>query len=177
MLQITGGFLKGRKVQPVPDPKTRYTSSMVRQALFSMVDVTNKSFLELFCGSAVVSLEAISRGAKRVVAVDVSRLATKVARQNAEKLGVQLTVLCMDYRRFLEKNVESFDVVFIDPPYELGFVNEAVRLLSEKKLAETIVVEKSKREKIIVPTELEVLKERTYGDSELVILRRRSVSA
>lgn len=177
MLQITGGFLKGRKVQPVPDPRTRYTSSMVRQALFSMIDVTDKSFLELFCGSAVVSLEAISRGAKKAVAVDVSKLAVKVARQNAEKLGVKLTVLCTDYRRFLQKYSENFDVVFLDPPYELGLVSEALKLLEEKKVGETIVVEKSRREKVIVPEGLEVLKQKSYGDSELIILRRSPVSA
>lgn len=167
--------MKGRKVQPVPDPKTRYTSSMVRQALFSMVDVEGKSFLELFCGSAVVSLEAISRGANKVVAVDVSKLAVKVAKQNAEKLGVQLTVLCMDFRRFLQKNSERFDVTFLDPPYGLGLIDEALRLLVEKNVSDTIVVEKSKKESIVVPEGLEVLKERTYGDTQLIILKRSLV--
>ncbi|WP_241240625.1 RsmD family RNA methyltransferase [Thermotoga sp. Ku-13t] len=172
MLQITGGSLRGRKIEPVPDPRTRYTSSMVRQALFSMIDVSGKSFLELFCGSAVVSIEAISRGARRAVAVDVSKLAVQIARKNAQRLGVDLTVLCMDYRRFLEKNMERFDVVFLDPPYDLDFVSEALKLLSGKDVAETIVVEKSKREKVAIPDRFELIKQRTYGDSELLILRR-----
>ncbi|WP_461766941.1 16S rRNA (guanine(966)-N(2))-methyltransferase RsmD [Pseudothermotoga sp.] len=177
MLQITGGTFKGRKIQPVPDPKTRYTSSMVRQALFSMVDVTDKSFLELFCGSAVVSLEALSRGASRAIAVDVSKLATKVAKENAKKLNVELKVLCMDFRRFLEKNTERFDIAFLDPPYGLGLVEEALRWLAKKKTAEIIVVEKSKKEDVIVPEEFEILKRRVYGDSELIILRHiRSTS-
>ncbi len=144
---------------------------MVRQALFSMVDVVGKSFLELFCGSAVVSLEALSRGASRAVAVDISRTAVRIAHENAKKLGVELTVFCMDFRKFLEKNMERFDVVFLDPPYELGFVEEALQRLAEKSTGEIIVVEKSKREKAFIPKEFEVLKQRVYGDSELIILK------
>lgn len=144
---------------------------MVRQALFSMVDVNGKSFLELFCGSAVVSLEALSRGASKAVAVDISKTAVRIAEENAKKLGVELKVFCMDFRKFLEKSAERFDVVFLDPPYELGFVEEALQWLAKKSTGETIVVEKSKREKAFIPKEFEVLKQRFYGDSELIILK------
>lgn len=139
--------------------------------MFSMVDVAGKSFLELFCGSAVVSLEALSRGANKAVAVDISKTAVRVAEENAKKLGVELKVFCMDFRKFLEKNTERFDVVFLDPPYELGFVEEALKWLAKKCTGETIVVEKSKREKAFIPKEFEVLKQKIYGDSELIILK------
>jgi len=71
-MRITGGRLRGRGVRRVPDPRTRYTPSIVRKAIFDVVDVEDKTFLDLFCGSCVVAIEALSRGASSVAVVDVS---------------------------------------------------------------------------------------------------------
>ncbi|AEH50538.1 RsmD family RNA methyltransferase [Pseudothermotoga thermarum] len=174
ILRITGGFLKGRLVKPVPDPRTRYTGSMVRQAIFNMIDVKDKTFLELFCGSAVVSIEAISRGAKSATVVDISPLALKTALQNAENCGIKLEAVRADFKVFLKNCSKDFDIVFADPPYNAGYVDELLKILAEKpNVGSLIVIEKAFRETYDKPTEFEILKSKRYGDSEVVILERR----
>ncbi|HOK83529.1 MAG TPA: RsmD family RNA methyltransferase [Pseudothermotoga sp.] len=118
----TGGTFKGRELKTVADKRTRYTTSLVRQAIFNIIDVSEKSFLELFCGSAIVSFEAISRGAKNVVAVDISRKSVSTVIENSRKLGVKINVVNSDFRRFLNSCIDSFDIVFADTPYNMGFV-------------------------------------------------------
>ncbi len=172
-MKITGGIFKSRELKPVPDPRTRYTSSLVRQALFNMVDVSQKSFLELFCGSAIVSFEAISRGAVNVVAVDISKKAVSTAIENSKKLGVQIRIVNADFRRFLSSCAESFDIVFADPPYNMGFVQELLNVIRQKDhIGKMIIVEKAVSERFILPEKFTLLKSKKYGDTELVLIER-----
>lgn len=174
-MKITGGIFKGRELKPVPDKRTRYTTSLVRQAIFNMIDVSNKSFLELFCGSAVVSFEAISRGAANVVAVDISKKAIITAIENSKKLGAQIKVMNSDFRRFLNSCKEPFDIVFADPPYNMGFVQELLNILSEKEyIGKTIIVEKATTEKFVLPEQFLLVKSKKYGDTEILVLERKT---
>ncbi len=176
ILRITGGSLRGRTVKSVPDPRTRYTSSMVRQAVFSMVHVEGKSFLELFCGSAVVSLEAISRGARDVTAVDISPKALATAAKNAEICGVTLKTIKSDFRAFLKNCFEEYDIVFADPPYNVGYVDELLRFLAAKpSVGKLIIVEKAVKETYLIPDAFELTKLKKYGDTEIILLHRKIV--
>ncbi len=176
MIRITGGIFKGRNLKVVPDPRTRYTSSMVRQAIFNMVDVKGKGFLELFCGSCIVTAEALSRGAESASVVDISRKAISVCRENLESLGVleKVTIYKSDAVRFVKSRGKAFDIIFMDPPYGLGLVEEVLKAMRPDILKKggIVIVEKFKKEGIFVPEFLEVLEERNYGDSGVVILRK-----
>ncbi|HEY8543045.1 MAG TPA: 16S rRNA (guanine(966)-N(2))-methyltransferase RsmD [Pseudothermotoga sp.] len=172
-MKITGGIFKGRELKPVPDKRTRYTTSIVRQAIFNMVDVSNKSFLELFCGSGIVSFEAMSHGAINVVAVDISKKAITTTIENAKKLGVEIRIVNADFRRFLSSCTESFDIVFADPPYNLGFTQVLLNTISEKDhIGKIIILEKAILEKFILPKQFTLVKSKRYGDTELVIVER-----
>ncbi|MFN3284458.1 MAG: 16S rRNA (guanine(966)-N(2))-methyltransferase RsmD [Pseudothermotoga sp.] len=175
-MKITGGIFKGRELKTVPDKRTRYTTSLVRQAVFNMIDVSNKSFLELFCGSAVVSFEAISRGAINVTAVDISKKAISTAVENSKALGVEIKIVNSDFRRFLNSCKESFDLVFADPPYNVGFVQELLRILSKiQHIGKTIIIEKAAVEKFVLTEQFSLIKSKKYGDTEILVLERKNL--
>ncbi|MGB9923191.1 MAG: 16S rRNA (guanine(966)-N(2))-methyltransferase RsmD [Pseudothermotoga sp.] len=173
-MRITGGTFKGRELKTVADKRTRYTTSLVRQAIFNIIDVSEKRFLELFCGSAIVSFEAISRGAKNVVAVDISRKSVSTVIENSRKLGVKINVVNSDFRRFLNSCIDSFDIVFADPPYNMGFVQVLLDTLSQKDhIGKIIIVEKSASERFTLPDRFNLLKSKKYSDTELIFLERK----
>ena len=168
--RITGGKYRGRKLKT--GNFFRPTMSSVRSALFNMIDVEGKSFLELFCGSCVVSCEALSRGAERVVCVDRSKRALSICRKNLESLNETATIIHSNVVDFLQNTDEKFDVVFLDPPYnDVEIINKTLSLLpkvtKENSLA---VLEKSKRIELDF-SNFEVVKRKDYGETELVFLK------
>ncbi|ODN30167.1 RsmD family RNA methyltransferase [Fervidobacterium thailandense] len=177
MLRIETGVLRGKVIETVNDPRTRYTPALVRRSLSSMVDFEGKSCLDLCCGSGVVGFEMLSNGASRVTFVDVSERALITVKRNALKLNVLERVVTkkMDARRFLELTTERFDVIYTDPPYELGLVQEILSRVTNVMHRETLlIVQCSKREK---PFQTEVLglkivKEKDYGDTFLIFLQK-----
>jgi len=173
ILRITGGSAKGRELASVPDKRVRPTQSLVRQSIFNIIEIHEKSFLELFCGSAVVSLEALSRGATRAAAVDISFEAVRTARRNAQILGFALTVKRKDFRRFLFSCEEVFDMIFADPPYNRGFVQELVRVVAQRNVfKEFLIIQKDKREEYFLPKQLMFVDSKKYGDTEVLFIKR-----
>ncbi len=176
MIRITGGEYKGIELKTVPCKKTRYTPAMVRQALFNMVDVEGKSFLDLFCGSCIVLIEALSRGAKEGAAVDVSQTAISICKENLKKLNLldRVRLYKTNAVSFVKSKGRDYDIIFMDPPYELGLVDKIFKSMRAEILKKNgiVIVELSKREKFTLPEYLEKIKEKTYGDTKVVILKR-----
>lgn len=126
MLRIIGGELKGRRLKMINDPKVRPMPAKLREALFNIIQnkVIGATCLDGFAGSGAVGLEALSRGAARVVFIEEYGPAVKVIRQNIEKCGFQerTRIIQEEFNRGvirLAKERKSFDLIFIDPPYEL----------------------------------------------------------
>ncbi len=130
MLKITGGKFKGRNIQSLKGLETRPTASRTRQSIFDVLTNSNKGFpplssarvLDLYAGTGIMGFEALSRGAGEVVFVDSSRKAGQAIKQNVEKLKTAkysriLTCKVSAALQNLEKKGESFDLVFMDPPY------------------------------------------------------------
>lgn len=182
-MRIIAGLGKGRNLIS-PSGAVRPTSDRAREALFSTLEsefgsINDLYFLDLYCGSGAVSAEALSRGAAFVQAVDKEEKATSVARSNHEMLsnlqGVgSSSVITMSVSRFLEKSAEfKFDIVFMDPPYDLGReeVFGTLRLLSEHgflKKGSVVAIERdSKSGAIEWPEGFAPLKERKYGSATI----------
>ena len=173
-MKITGGSRKGMNIEVVSGG-ARYTSSKVREAIFDYIgDISEGSVLDLFAGSASFSIEALSRGAASCTAVEKDLLMARMASKNLRNLGLDKSclVLNMDVRYavpFLAKKGEHYDLIFMDPPYEKGFVMEALGLLKKHPLHREgawIVVEHSKREVPQVGVECACRAERRkYGDT------------
>lgn len=178
-MRIIAGLAKGRNLIS-PSGATRPTSDRAREALFSTLEsefgsIHDLTFLDLYCGSGAVGAEALSRGAAVVYAVDNDEKATSVTRQNFALLenisGIGTTsVITSSVGKFLDKTSElKFDVVFLDPPYDLPN-NEIEKTLSSlvkngflKSSAVVAIERDSKSKRLNWPLGLKELKERKYG--------------
>ncbi|MCD6449134.1 MAG: RsmD family RNA methyltransferase [Thermotogaceae bacterium] len=176
MIRITGGVFKGRLIHEVPDKRTRPTTSVVRQAVFNMIDVEGKSFLDLFCGSCAVLIEAISKGACCGFGVDISSRAISTCRKNIKLLGIgdKVTLYKANVLSFVRSGGRGFDVIYIDPPYGLGIAQKLLNVMKKEiiNLDGVVVIEEKKDEKINLPPFLKEDKVKVYGDSFIMIARR-----
>jgi len=126
MPRIIGGAGKGRRLKAAAGEATRPTGARVRQSLFDILApiVPGCRFLDAFAGTGGVGLEALSRGAAKVVLVDRSASAVEAAQANARALaaaGGEAQVFRQDARAAvgaLGDQGQRFDVVFLDPPYD-----------------------------------------------------------
>jgi len=178
MLKIETGIFKSRKLEMVPDKRTRYTPSKVRMALVNSIELKDKTILDLCAGSGSVGFEFLSNGAKEVHFVDSSSKAIKTIKTNVKNLNVdnKIKIFRIDARIFLRTNKNKYDIVFTDPPFELGILNEIIKDLS-KNIYENgiIIIEHSKREKLCIPNNLEVIKSKKFGDILVDFLKLKNV--
>lgn len=138
-MRVISGKFKGKNLSFVSNEELRPTANMVRQALFTKLqfEISGKRFLDLFAGSGAIGVEALSRGALRVVFVDKSPLAINIIKQNVASIVTdfrQFGIVQMDFRRALETLLEEFDYIFLDPPYKSNFYLEAANLILKNNL-------------------------------------------
>ncbi len=122
-MRIIGGTLRSRTLQAPAGLATRPTSDRLRETLFNVLAprIEGAAFLDLYAGSGAVGIEALSRGAEHVVFVERTPPALKVLRANLEKLGISrgFRVEAGSVASFLRRAKGfTFDVVFLDPPYD-----------------------------------------------------------
>ncbi|WP_456400624.1 16S rRNA (guanine(966)-N(2))-methyltransferase RsmD [Mesoaciditoga sp.] len=179
-MKITGGKYKGTIISSVKDKRTRYTPAIVREAIYDTVDVTGKDVLELFGGSGIVTIEALSREARNATIVEIARSSCWTIRKNLEKIASKATVINVDFRiavRRLEEKGKSYDIIFMDPPFGTGLTLEAFkaldyhsRLLKEEGIG---IIESFEKE---MPPEngkyIYLFKRKKYGDIVLSFYRR-----
>ena len=117
-MRIIAGKYRGRKLKEFKGYDVRPTSDRAREALFNILgNISGDGFLDLFCGTGAIGLEAASRGAGRVTLVDASEESVKLAKENAAILGADVTVAKADAAAFIGRTYEKFDYIFLDPPY------------------------------------------------------------
>jgi 16S rRNA (guanine966-N2)-methyltransferase len=181
-LRITGGFLRGRNITLPGKSMARYTSSKVREAIFNILsDMDGKKILDLFAGSGSFTIEAISRGASTATSVEIDRGMARLLEKNLTSLHLNTycQVLSMDVIYavpILSKKAFSYDIIFMDPPYDRGHVGETMKLLETNRIYHTdslVVIEHSKRE---IPTISNFkgwnhLDTKGYGDTVITILQ------
>lgn len=172
-MRIVAGSVRGRRIEAPVGARTRPTSDRVREALFGRLDawgaVSSAAVLDLFCGSGALALEALSRGAATAVGVDADRRACAVARRNAAGLGLALDVVTADATTWARTATGSFDLVLLDPPYDLpdGTLAALLESLVPLCAAEAVVVvERSTRSGAPrLPEPWEALQPRVYGET------------
>src|SRR3990172_8994658 len=120
-MRIVGGSCKGARVYAPRGSGTRPTSDKVREAIFAIVgSVDGLRVLDLFAGSGALGLEALSRGAASAVFVESDPAAVRIIERNVEKLGLAGTrIVRSDALRYVAAVEEAYDLVFVDPPYEM----------------------------------------------------------
>lgn len=123
-IRITGGSMRGRNV-PSPDTsKTRPTASRTREALFNILQgVENFRVLDLFAGTGIMGIEALSRGAASVTAVEMAKVQAKLVLQAYKALSLESKLNLLETNALtLSKDVlcrdEGFDLIYADPPFK-----------------------------------------------------------
>lgn len=181
-MRIIAGKHRGTNLLSPEGLDTRPTPQRVREAVFSMLEsgrfgtvLRDRVVLDLFAGTGAMGLEALSRGAERVVLVDNHPTALDALRANVEKLraGPRAQVRSGDAARWHERAQVACGVIFMDPPY--GSEAWVPALAAAAKTgwigADTVVViETDRRERTEVPDGFEVLEERTYGRARILML-------
>ena len=120
-MRIVAGSRKGARIFAPKGSDTRPTGDRVREAAFNLIGpVDGASVLDLFAGSGAMGMEALSRGACSAVFVESDREACRAIDRNLEKLGLTgARVVCDDVLRFLARERSRYDLVLVDPPYEM----------------------------------------------------------
>ena len=135
-MRIIAGKYKRTPLVTLEGDLTRPTKDMVKEALFDSIQINSEdSFLDLFSGSGAIGIEAISRGAKKVVFNDCSKDAVKIIETNLKKINENARVLCLDYEECLFKlNDYPFDYIYVDPPYAFEEYEHIFELVDKYKL-------------------------------------------
>jgi 16S rRNA (guanine(966)-N(2))-methyltransferase RsmD len=151
----------------------------MRESLFSILgELTGLSFLDLFSGSGVVALEAISRGARRATLVEKDRGKRATIQANLEGVLGSLdfepviSVVTAPVERYLLRVRDRFDLVYLDPPFDYRHKSDLLRRLSKSGALgkESRIIMHYPGEETIDPGELKVTDERRYGRSRLIFL-------
>jgi 16S rRNA (guanine966-N2)-methyltransferase len=185
--RIISGYLGSMQLKAAAKA-TRPTSDRVKESLFAKLDamgvLEGAEVLDLFAGTGALGIEAASRGAKRVKFVEQDRTAHGLLTQNIasanqsfSKQGVEahLDAQNLDAKKFLKNTTGFFDLVFIDPPYEFANsdLTELIELLTKNLNSDALVViERSSRSEKPDLQGVELLSEKSYGDTAVWIYQK-----
>ncbi|CAN5346325.1 16S rRNA (guanine(966)-N(2))-methyltransferase RsmD [soil metagenome] len=189
MTRIIAGFAGSQRLA-VPSTGTRPTSDRVREAIFSALEargvIHGSAVLDLYAGSGALGLEAASRGAAEVTLVEKNPAAVKVAKSNAAIIlkaaggagalapgepRPRIRVAPQSVLGFLRQAAASFDLVFVDPPYDMpeAELAETLDALAERVTPDAlIVVERTSRSpEPRLPAHLTLDRRKDYGETTL----------
>ena len=138
-LRVIGGRWRGRKLTVIDSEGLRPTPSRVRETLFNWLQfsLSGANCLDLFAGTGALGLEAASRGVEKVTLVEFNTGIAEQLSKNCQQLGADnYQLVNKDAVSFLSGDQDQYDIVFIDPPYELGIWSEiAEQLVSQDCLS------------------------------------------
>ena len=136
--------------------------------------IFDKTFLDLFCGTGAVGIEALSRGAKSVTFNDADRKSIEVLKKNLAKLKVEepFTVKNNDAISFLKTCVDKFDFIYIDPPYKTDLGMEALSVVSGAIADGGIVIFEDEKPFSSQIDGLKIVDERKYGRIHLTFFEK-----
>ena len=179
-MRIIAGTAGGARIDAPPGRDTRPTLDRVRENLFNMLqgEVPGSRVLDLFAGSGALSLEALSRGAALAVMVDHDRQAVQVEKRNIQRLQMEdrTRVLQMDWRQAVRllAGEDSFDLVFLDPPYEMKDLRDVFSALEPLLAPEgLILLEHEAKAEIAVCDSFEAVRRRSWGYCGVTFFARR----
>ena len=133
-MRITGGTLKGRQVK-VPDGTIRPAMDKMRESIFSILgDISGLSFLDLFSGSGIIALEAASRGAAYIEAVEMDPIKRKTLIENVDISPLRIHCRFMSVELYIKRAKKPFDLIFCDPPFPYKYKAELVKSIISSAL-------------------------------------------
>jgi 16S rRNA (guanine966-N2)-methyltransferase len=179
-VRVIAGTAKGRLLKAVPGIGTRPTTDKVKEAIFSMIGpyFDGGLGLDLFAGTGGLGIEALSRGADRVIFIDIEKTSIQVIEDNLKTLGFkeQAEVYRNEAQRALQvlgRRGLKFDLIFLDPPYKMKQVDELLLQMEQMGMIQehaTVLVEYEAGHAYADEIgRLKVRKRSTYGDTAIAI--------
>lgn len=183
-MRIIAGMKKGCKLTDFDGENIRPTTDRVKESIFNIISnfVQGSVVLDLFAGSGALSLEALSRGAEYAVMVDLKKESVEIIKENILKTSFEnkTEVINTDAEDYIKKCGKKFNLIFLDPPYNKGFIEPIINLLIKYGRLEddaVIVTETDFPEEEYSFDELEEYRRRKYGRTFITVyktLRRES---
>lgn len=176
-MRVITGKARGRMLETLKGNDVRPTTDKVKEAIFSAVqfELEGRHFLDLFAGSGQMGIEALSRGASTATFIDRSKLATRVIERNLSVTNLKqfANVRTMDSVDFIKSTTEEFDIIFVDPPYNKGIIQEVMPLCAQRmKKTGVIICESALNDEILQKYYKFTLdRQRTYGKIKVNIYR------
>ena len=181
-MRVIAGEAKGRRLKAPKGKRVRPTSDYLREALFGILgsSVLGVRFLDLYAGSGAVGIEALSRGGAEVVFLEQDPACLRVLRENVKTAGLrQNRVLAGDVLRVLPRLArqrESFDIIFLDPPYGSGLAPSTLEVVASGDLLRprgVVIVEHFAKEPLPERIgNLRRIRERAHGQTVLSFYAR-----
>ena len=174
-MNITGGIYNRQKIKAPDENITRPTLSKVRMSVFNtlgaIMDLNGKSFLDMYSGSGIMSLEALSRGFGSTVAIEQNKKVYSVIKSNFSKYekSHDLKLILGNSLKVCPKLTQKFDVIYIDPPYYAGIYEKSLDAI--KDICDGIVILEHVTE-VEIPQNFEILKQKKYGDKIITFLHK-----
>ena len=180
-MRVISGKARGTKLDTIESNQTRPTLDRVKESLFNIIQnkIDDSTVLDLFAGSGAIGIEFLSRSAKRVYFCDKSQDACNIIKQNLQKTKFTeyAIVKKMDYKKCLESlNNQKFDIIFLDPPYELDISVNSVKIIKNLDLLNEdgiIIIETdniTRELEGLKSIEANILDTRKYGRVNLIFL-------
>ncbi len=178
-MHLTGGQYKGRKI--ITPKGVRPTLSNVRESVFNVLysymgDFSGKKFLDLFLGSGIMTLEALSRGFE-TLSFEIDSSVINIAKQNLKDLSIDTKIIKSDSLKYNFKKDSKFDVIYADPPWDYSY-SRIFEICQNLLLPDGVaIIECDKKKKPDVIRELgkftssELFKEKNYGRCCLLFIR------
>ena len=184
-MRVIAGSRRHLILKSVPGLSVRPTTDRTKETLFNMLTpyLADCSFLDLFSGSGAIGIEALSRGALIAVMVEQSQASLDCIKENLKttKLTEEARVLHMDVQRaipLLDKEGKSFDIIFMDPPYNQNLERQVLSQLADSVLVadDTLIIVEASLEtdfSYLDKIGFEMIREKKYKNNQHVFIQRR----
>lgn len=180
-MRVISGFLKGKRLTAPIGNDTRPTADRLKETLFNILQgrISECKFLDIFSGTGAIGIEALSRGAERVVFIESKRECADIIKKNLAsvtdpELISRFDIIVNDFQNALKKlggKNEAFDIIFLDPPYYSEFTYAAIKKIIENNLLEKgglIISEQGSNDPEYIFDELQIYDIRQYKTTKFV---------
>ena len=183
-MRIISGTSKGRKLLAPKNQSLRPTSDRVKESIFNILgeEIKGKVVLDLFAGTGNLGIEALSRGAKKVLFVEKGRQALRLIQKNLSQCGwkKESEIFPKDVHRaigILKQREECFDLILMDPPYQKGLIQKTLLKLQDLMIYHKdsiLVIEHDRRESLPkIIDRWNLIRQRKIGDTVISFLTPR----
>lgn len=175
-MNITGGKYNSLNIKTANFSNIKPTLSKIRQAVFNTLSTLGefRTFCDVFAGSGIMTFEAISRDFE-VVSVEIDKRSADFISENAKNLKIPINLKKCDAIKFLKQTDLTFDIFYLDPPYQSGLYEKALTEISSRNLLnENGIIILEKPTKLEVETkDFELIKEKIYADKSILYLKKK----